>query len=162
MSLSRSEISQAVSAPKQLIDVSDLSAKLGYSNTNLVETFNTPAAIVQLPYGGIQSRKEMLGGLQSQNLIPLKTAPPEPGGGIFDIPVLGPALDLLDAPRAYLMSTIKEVGDIFGNGDASLSEWYKQAQDNIMASEVLRDWGLIFLGLWTSWSGWGLILRWTR
>jgi hypothetical protein len=142
MSLSRSEISQAVSAPKQLIDVSDLSAKLGYSNTNLVETFNTPAAIVQLPYGGIQSRKEMLGGLQSQNLIPLKTAPPEPGGGIFDIPVLGPALDLLDAPRAYLMSTIKEVGDIFGNGDASLSEWYKQAQDNIMASEVLRDWGV--------------------
>lgn len=142
MSLSRSEIVQAVSAPKQLIDVSELTSNLGYSNTNLVETFNTPAAVVQLPYGGIQSRKEMLGGLQSQNLIPLKTAPPEPGGGIFDIPVLGPALDILDSPRAYLISTIKEVGDIFGNGDASLSEWYNQAQDNIMASEVLRDWGV--------------------
>ena len=41
-----------------------------------------------------------------------------------------------------IVSTIKEVGDIFGEGDASLSDWFNQSRDNIMAGEVLRDWGV--------------------
>ena len=64
------------------------------------------------------------------------------GNGLFDIPVLGQILDVVDTPRSMIVSTIKEVGDVFGEGDASLSDWWGQTRDHIFAGDVLRDWGV--------------------
>lgn len=153
MSISRSEIAGAIAPQKQHIDVSELVTKLGYSNTNPVESFNVPGAAVQVPYGGIKGRQDMIdalmarrqpsgvgqGGLFQMTLQPVEQ---ESGGGVFDVPVLGFALDLLDTPRAMVVSAVKEVGDLFGEGDASFSDWVKQSNDNIMMGEVLRDWGV--------------------
>jgi len=62
---------------------------------------------------------------------------------IFNIPILGPALDLLDTPGAIVRSTVKEIGDIFAEDESfSIGEWWKQAGDNIFMGEVLRDWGV--------------------
>jgi len=65
------------------------------------------------------------------------------GGGVFDIPILGPTLDGLDTMRAMVVSTIQETSDLFMGGDASISDWYSQAfTDNMMASDLLRNWGV--------------------
>ena len=62
---------------------------------------------------------------------------------IFNIPILGPALDLLDTPGAMIRSAVKEIGDIFAEDESfSIGEWWKQAGDNIFMGEVLRDWGV--------------------
>ena len=75
--------------------------------------------------------------------LPGYVAPVKEGGGIFDVPVLGPLIDVLDTPRAMIVSAIKEFGDI-GKDDQSfsISEWFNQSRDNMMMGEVLRDWGV--------------------
>ena len=155
MAVSREQIAKAVNAPKQNIDVSELVSNLGYSSGYEIESFDTPVSNVKLPYGGMKGRRDMIAALQAPLQMPepipqaspgmtlqLSTPEPQRGGGVFDIPVLGPVLDILDTPRSVIVSTIKEVGDIFGEGDASLSDWFNQSRDNIMAGEVLRDWGV--------------------
>ena len=62
---------------------------------------------------------------------------------IFNIPILGRGLDLLDTPGAMIRSAVKEIGDIFAEDESfSIGEWWKQAGDNIFMGEVLRDWGV--------------------
>ena len=63
------------------------------------------------------------------------------GNGLFDIPIVGPIIDMVDTPRAMIVSAIKEIGDI-GKDDQSFSvgEWFQQSRDNMMMGEVLRDW----------------------
>jgi len=93
-------------------------------------------------------------GLQGSSTVDLlaaikaSQAPPLPerkdtGNPIFNIPILGPALDLIDTPRAAIVSGLKEIGDIF-DGDESFSarDWWRQTDDNIFMGEVLRDWGV--------------------
>ena len=77
--------------------------------------------------------------------------PESAGGGIFEIPVLGPIIDVLDTPRAAVVSTVKEVGDLFAGDGFSPTDWFTQTRDNMMMGEVLRDWG-VDLG------GWNLVL----
>ena len=72
---------------------------------------------------------------------PLTQPKPKQSGGIFDVPILGPIIGVLDAPRSFLVSTVKEVGDIFADGQSfSLNEWWDQANRHMMGGEVLRDW----------------------
>jgi len=78
---------------------------------------------------------------------PTFVKPKPKGGGIFDIPVIGPMIDLIDTPRAIAVSTIKEVGDLFAGDGFSPTDWWNQAEDNMMMGEVLRDWG-VDLGGW--------------
>ena len=67
----------------------------------------------------------------------------EPGQpSIFNVPLVGPLFDILDTPRALAVSTISEIGDMFGSGDASLSDWWNQTMNNMSAGEVLRNWGV--------------------
>jgi hypothetical protein len=62
---------------------------------------------------------------------------------IFNIPILGPVLDLLDTPGAIIRSTVKEIGDIFAEDESfSIGDWWQQAGDNMFMGEVLRDWGV--------------------
>ena len=73
----------------------------------------------------------------------LPSAPTKESNPVFDIPILGPALDLLDTPRAGIVSAIKEFGDIFDDEESfSLGDWWEQTGDNIFMGEVLRDWGV--------------------
>ena len=73
--------------------------------------------------------------------LPGYVAPAKTGGGIFDIPVLGQLIDIIDTPRAAIVSGIKEIGDIFdADNDFSIGEFVQQTRDNIMMGEVLRDW----------------------
>lgn len=84
---------------------------------------------------------------------------PEPKSeepGVFNIPILGTALDVLDFPRSALVSTIQEIGDMFGSGDASLSDWWTQTATNMSAGEVLRNWGVDLPGPLDFIAGFGL------
>ena len=62
------------------------------------------------------------------------------GGGFFGL--LGDVIDIIDTPRAIVVSTIKETGDLFRGQGFNFGEWYNQVEDNIMMGEVLRDWGV--------------------
>ena len=86
---------------------------------------------------------------------PTKRPPKKKGGGLFDIPVIGPVIDLIDTPRAIAVSTVKEVGDLFAGDGFSVTDWWNQAEDNMMMGEVLRDWG-VDLGGWNFALGLGL------
>ena len=73
----------------------------------------------------------------------LPSAPTKESNPVFDIPILGPALDLLDTPGAAIRSGIKEFGDIFQDDESfSLGDWWKQTGDNIFMGDILRDWGV--------------------
>ena len=74
--------------------------------------------------------------------LPALPEPPKKEPGIFGIPILGDVLDILDFPRAAIVSGIQEIGDVFGSGDASLSEWWDQTSRNMSAGEVLNNWGV--------------------
>ena len=68
---------------------------------------------------------------------------PKRGGGIFDVPILGDFISLVDKPRSFIVSTVKEIGDIFVDDQSfSLSEWWNQGQSHIMMGEVFRDWDI--------------------
>ena len=67
--------------------------------------------------------------------------PPKKGGGGF-LGFLGDVIDVIDTPRAAIVSTIKETGDLFQGEGFSASDWWKQTSDNMMMGEVLRDWGV--------------------
>jgi len=66
---------------------------------------------------------------------------PEPGPFEFAGP-LGKFIDLIDTPRAAIVSTIKEVGDLFTGEGFSPVDWWKQTEDNLFMQDVMRDWGL--------------------
>jgi len=66
---------------------------------------------------------------------------PEPGPFEFAGP-LGKFIDLIDTPRAAIVSTIKEVGDLFTGEGFSPVDWWKQTEDNLFMQDVMRDWGV--------------------
>jgi len=70
-----------------------------------------------------------------------KAPEPEPGPFEFAGP-LGKFIDLIDTPRAAIVSTIKEVGDLFTGEGFSPVDWWKQTEDNLFMQDVMRDWGL--------------------
>lgn len=64
-------------------------------------------------------------------------------GGIFDVPILGDFISTVEKPSSFIVSTIKEIGDLFVDDQSfSLSEWWNQGQNNIMMGEVFRDWNI--------------------
>ena len=115
--------------------MSGLIKKLDYSSFTPVKGLDL-SATVNIPYANyIRPNPYGYHGVRSVE--------GEGGGGIFDIPVLGPTLDALDTMRAMVVSTIQETSDLFMGGDASISDWYNQAfTDNMMASDLLRNWGV--------------------
>jgi len=135
------------------VDTTSLFEGLDYSNLPVPIAQAVEPQTFQLPTGMGSGRAAYLEALERagqlaqpapRNVLPV-FQPPEAEAGrnsIFDIPVLGPILDVLDTPRAALVSTVQEVGDIFGDGDASLSQWWSQTRDHISAQEVLRDWNV--------------------
>ena len=69
--------------------------------------------------------------------------PPEPEPGPFEFAgPLGKFIDLIDTPRAAIVSTLKEAGDLFSGEGFSPTDWWKQTSDNIFMQDVMRDWGL--------------------
>ena len=166
MTFERSSMAAALAAPKPQIDISEMLARFSPPTTDPAPTL-APRA-VSLPYGYISALNKQTEDLQAQraagreNQLLLQkayrdvapfllsreegqaeaVAAAEGGKGIFDAPLLGWQLDTLDTGRSAMVSTIHEVTDIFGEGDASFSDWWNQAEDNQMASELLRNWGV--------------------
>ena len=71
---------------------------------------------------------------------PVYTAPERPKGGGGFLGALGDVIKVIDKPRALVVSTIKETGDLFRGDGFSASNWWSQIGDNMMMGEVLRDW----------------------
>ena len=74
---------------------------------------------------------------------PIILTPPKPKKGKNKfLSGLGDLIDIIDTPRAIIVSTIKETGDLFQGEGFSASDWWNQTSDNMMMGEVLRDWGV--------------------
>ena len=70
--------------------------------------------------------------------------PVDSGGGGFSFrDAIGgaftKALDIIDTPRAFVVSGLKEYGDIIQGKGASWDDFVKQGWDNIRFGEVLRE-----------------------
>ena len=65
----------------------------------------------------------------------------EKGGGGFK-GLLGSIIGVIDTPRAAIVSTIKETGDLIQGEGFDVSDWWTQTSDNMMMGEVLRDWNV--------------------
>ena len=104
----------------------------------------------------LKTREEILKGLgieapkpqvyrykEPNNIKPYVYSPPPPkkGGGGF-LGALGDVISIIDKPRALIVSTIKETGDLLSGEGFSASDWWNQVGDNMMMGEVLRDWGV--------------------
>ena len=63
------------------------------------------------------------------------------GGGGF-LGFLGDVIDVIDTPRAAIVSTVKETGDLLRGDGFSFGDWWNQTSDNMMMGEVFRDWGV--------------------
>ena len=49
----------------------------------------------------------------------------------------------IDKPRAFIASTLKELGDPLFKGELpSPMDWWRQIDDNLLWGEVLQDWGV--------------------
>ena len=70
-----------------------------------------------------------------------KPPPPKKGGGGF-LGVLGDVIKIIDKPRAIIVSSIKETGDLLSGRGFSATDWWNQVGDNMMMGEVMRDWGV--------------------
>ena len=77
----------------------------------------------------IKNLKIDWGNKSSSAPLPGYVAPAKTGGGIFDIPVLGQLIDVIDTPRAAIVSGIKEICDIFdADNDFSSGEFFQQTR----------------------------------
>ena len=57
---------------------------------------------------------------------------------------LGDVLDVIDTPRAAVVSTVKEFGDAFSGEGFSASDWFQQTADNIGFGDVVGSTGNIW------------------
>ena len=63
------------------------------------------------------------------------------GGGGFG-GFLGDVIGIIDTPRAFVVSTVKETGDLLRGDGFDFGDWWNQTADNMMMGEVFRDWGV--------------------
>jgi len=131
------------SDPDQVFEVPMPASKRPYKDRQelfeLVTGGGSGVSYVTAPPSGSSAFDEAMAGLSR---LPALPEPPKKEPGIFGVPILGDVLDLLDTPRAAIVSGIQEIGDVFGSGDASLSEWWDQTSRNMSAGEVLNNWGV--------------------
>ncbi len=105
---------------------------LGIKRPPLPSFNTTPTFATETP----MTAEDLKGRLLSDYKEPSK-------GGIFDVPILGDFISAVDKPRSFIVSTIKEIGDIFVDDQSfSLSEWWNQGQNHIMMGEIFRDWDI--------------------
>ena len=97
---------------------------------------------------GQQTRENLFSGLEQRNPISdhvyRKQTPqpivapywePKTGGGGFG-GLLGDIIGIIDTPRAFFVSTIKETGDLIRGDGFDLGDWWNQTADNMMMGEV--------------------------
>lgn len=123
------------------------------SREEMMKLLGKPSAVPTVTQGissGLKKRQrsnsssavDLLAAIKASQMPPLPVRE-DKGNPIFNIPILGPALDFIDTPRAAIVSGLKEFGDIFDDDESfSVSDWWEQTGDNIFMGEVLRDWGV--------------------
>ena len=82
----------------------------------------------------------MAAAVQPNILDPVAPPAPKPDGGFLG--PLGKAIEIIDTPRAAIVSGVKELTDMFQGEGFSASDWWDQTADNMMFGEVLEDWDL--------------------
>ena len=97
--------------------------------------FGDSGTVTPPSYGGHESVMSMV---SPKPVIAPQWTPKTGGGGFGGL--LGDIIGVIDTPRAFLVSTIKETGDLIRGDGFDFGEWYNQIGDNIMMGEVLRDW----------------------
>ena len=55
---------------------------------------------------------------------------------------IGKLIDVIDTPRAAIVSAVKEIGDLAQGEGFSARDWWNQTADNMFFGEVLDDWDL--------------------
>jgi len=126
------------------------------SRQELLQNLNLPTIGEERPRRAQLGRAEILAGLQvpTESPTPLQLFTPEQlqtwrgaqpveredwtdfGGPLGDI------VKIIDYPRAFVASTIKEIGDIFTGEMPSLGDWWTQGSENYLWGEHLQDWGV--------------------
>ena len=139
MAIDRASIVNALPSPREakVPDVSGLIKKLDYSSFTPVKGLN-PAATASIPYANAVAFRPNPYAYYANS-----QSGDDSGDGLFDIPVLGQALQAIDVGRAMVFSTIKETSDLFQGGEASISDWYTQSfHEQVYGSDLLRNWGV--------------------
>ena len=139
MAIDRASIVNALPSPREAKapGVSGLIKKLDYSSFTPVKGLN-PTATASIPYANAVAFRPNPYAYYAKS-----QSGDDSGDGLFDIPVLGPALQALDVSRAIVFSTIKETSDLFQGGEASISDWYTQSfHEQVYGSDLLRNWGV--------------------
>lgn len=80
-----------------------------------------------------------------------KPAPRPKGGGGFLGPI-GKLIDIVDTPRAALVSTAKEMTDLLQGEGFSPTDWWNQTADNYMVGQFMQDEG------WGTGSAWDIAI----
>ena len=126
------------------------------SRQELLQNLNLPTIGEERPRRAQLGRAEILAGLQvpTESPIPSQLFTPEQlqtwrgaqpveredwtdfGGPLGDI------VKIIDYPRAFVASTVKEIGDIFTGEMPSLGDWWTQGSENYLWGEHLQDWGV--------------------
>ena len=139
MAIDRASIVNALPSPREakVPGVSGLIKKLDYSSFTPVKGLN-PTATASIPYANAVAFRPNPYAYYAKS-----QSGDDSGDGLFDIPVLGQALQALDVSRAIVFSTIKETSDLFQGGEASVSDWYTQSfHEQVYGSDLLRNWGV--------------------
>ena len=84
--------------------------------------------------------------------LELNLPTPRPVGGDGFLGPLGQVIDIIDTPRAAIMSTVKEVTDLVQGEGFSGKDWGNQTSDNYMFGDLLQDEG------WGTGTGWDIAL----
>ena len=84
--------------------------------------------------------------------LELNLPTPRPVGGDGFLGPLGQVIDIIDTPRAAIMSTVKEVTDLVQGEGFSGKDWWNQTSDNYMFGDLLQDEG------WGTGTGWDIAL----
>ena len=77
---------------------------------------------------------------------------PRPSGGGGFLGPIGKIIDIVDTPRAALVSTAKEITDLIQGEGFSATDWWNQTSDNYMVGQFMQDEG------WGTGTGWDLAI----
>ena len=84
--------------------------------------------------------------------IDLSVPTPRPKGGGGFLGPLGKIIDIVDTPRAAIVSTAKEITDLLQGEGFSPTDWWNQTSDNYMVGQFMQDEG------WGTGTGWDIAI----
>ncbi len=84
--------------------------------------------------------------------IDVNVPTPRPSGGGGFLGPIGKLIDIVDTPRAAIVSTAKEMTDLIQGEGFSPTDWWNQTSDNYMVGQFMQDEG------WGTGTGWDVLI----